>query len=70
MTESLQTAFSIASRLPDTDQDVIAAWLIAELESDQRWDALFRGSQDLLADLASEALAEHSNGRTENWKKN
>lgn len=68
MTESLQAAFSLASRLPDTDQDAIAAWLIAELDSEQKWDALFCDSQDLLAELARDALAEHSCAETESWK--
>lgn len=70
MTESLQNAFSLASRLPDADQDAIAAWLIAELESEGKWDALFRDSQDALAELARKALAEHSCSETEGWKQN
>ncbi len=41
MTESLQNAFSLASDLPDADQDAIAAWLMSELESDRKWSSLF-----------------------------
>ena len=70
MTESLQTAFSLASRLSEAEQDVIAAWLIAELESESKWDALFAQSPDILADLAQKALAEHACGVTEDWKTN
>jgi len=70
MTESLQNAFSLASRLPDTEQDEIAAWLMAELESESKWNALFRDSQDALAELAQHALTEHSNDETKDGKQN
>ena len=67
MTESLQNAFDTASRLPDSEQDAIAAWLIAELESERKWDELFNKSQDKLETLANEALAEHARGETKPW---
>ena len=70
MTESLQNAFTLASQLPDTDQDAIAAWLLAELESESRWDKLFAGSKDKLADMAKDARAEHSRGDTKAWDSN
>ncbi len=70
MTESLQNAFALAAQLPDPDQDAFAAWLVAELESDGRWDALFNKSQNLLSDLARDALAEHHRNETEDWKTN
>jgi len=60
MTESLQNAFETASRLPDSEQDAIAAWLIAELESERKWDELFNKSQDKLGALADEALAQRT----------
>ncbi len=70
MTESLQNAFSLASRLPATDQDAFAAWLVAELESDKRWNGMFAKSQGMLAELSREALAEHSRKETKDWKTN
>jgi len=70
MTESLQNAFTLASQLPDADQDAIAAWLLAELESEQRWDKLFSRSQNKLAAMAQDALAEHSRGETKEWDSN
>ena len=36
-----------------------------DAEADARWDALFVQSQDMLAALADEALAEFAAGRTE-----
>jgi len=67
MTESLQQIFTIASKLPADDQDRIAAWLAAELESDQKWDTLFRSSPNVLENLAREALLEDECGETKDW---
>ncbi|HEV8242156.1 MAG TPA: hypothetical protein VGS57_22510 [Thermoanaerobaculia bacterium] len=64
MTKLLEQAFEKAAGLPDTEQDSVARWLLAELESDARWSELFAGSQDQLAKLAEEALAEHARGET------
>jgi hypothetical protein len=65
MTKLLQQAFDEASRLPDSDQDALAALLLSEIESDRRWDEAFVGSEDLLGRLAEEALAEHRAGLTQ-----
>ena len=65
MTKALKKAFEAASRLPDPDQDELAAAILEELEADERWEAAFARSQDALARLADEALEEHRRGRTE-----
>ena len=41
MTELLQQAFSKASELPDSQQDEFARFLLAELDSERRWDEMF-----------------------------
>lgn len=64
MTELLEQAFSKVSELPEQEQNAIAELLLAELASEERWDALFASSEDLLNELAQEALAEHSKGKT------
>ena len=64
MTQLLERAFQQAALLSAAQQDEIAAWLLAELAAEARWDQLFADSQDLLAQLADEALAEHRAGRT------
>lgn len=64
MTDLLQKAFTEASTLPDAEQDRLAKWLIAELESEQRWAKSFEDSQDLLSELADEALEELKAGLT------
>ena len=65
MTDLLKKAFGEASRLHEAEQDAIARWLLEELASERRWDAAFANSQDQLARLALEALAEHRAGRTQ-----
>ena len=65
MTKALKKAFEAASRLPDADQDELAAAIIEELEADERWEAAFARSQNALERLADEALEEYRAGRTE-----
>ena len=65
MTNLLQKAFDEALKLPETEQDALGRFLLDELASERRWEELFAGSHDVLADLADEALAEHRAGRTE-----
>jgi hypothetical protein len=64
MTQLLNKAFAEASKLSEQDQDVIAEIVLAELASEERWHELFAKSQDLLAELSEEALAEHRAGKT------
>ena len=65
MTKGLKKAFEAAARLPDREQDELAAAILEELDSDERWEAAFARSQDTLERLADEALKEHRAGRTE-----
>ncbi len=65
MTHLLEHAFQEVAQLSTTQQDEIAVWILAELESENRWDQLFASSQDLLAELAAEALTEHRARRTQ-----
>ncbi len=60
--------------LPASEQDAIpssmvakgiAAMILEELEDEIRWDAAFAGSQDALAKLAAEAIAEYRAGKTQ-----
>ena len=64
MTKLLEQAFSQVAKLPAAEQDAVAAILIEELASEQRWAASFSKSHDVLASLADEALAEYAAGRT------
>jgi hypothetical protein len=64
MTRLLEKVLSQAAKLPDAEQDAVAAILLEEMTSEQRWSESFAKSQDLLAELAQKALAEHAGGRT------
>jgi len=65
MTQLLERAFTEASKLPELQQNVLARWLIDELLVEKKWERLFANSEDLLADLAEEALQEHRAGKTQ-----
>ena len=65
MTARLEQAFTEASKLSPKAQDALADWLLAELRSEEKWDRLFADSQGVLSQLASEALAEHHSGQTQ-----
>jgi hypothetical protein len=64
MSRLLERAFAEASKLTESEQDALAAWLLEELAADQRWERSFAKSPDALAKLAEEALAEHREHRT------
>lgn len=60
MGKLLQKVIIEASKLPDEQQEAFAAFMLAELESERRWDDLFARSQDLLAKMAEEARREYA----------
>ena len=65
MTKALQKAFEAASKLPDRDQEELAAAILEELAADERWEATFAESQSALKRMADEAVREHRAGRSE-----
>ena len=65
MTELLEQAFAEVAKLPALEQNIFAHWILDELTSEQRWQAAFAASEDVLAKLAAEALAEFEAGDTE-----
>ena len=64
MTKRLETVMFQVSTLPASEQDALAAIVLEEVASEKRWSDSFAKSQDKLATLADEALAEHTTGRT------
>ncbi len=64
MTELLQKALQEMEKLPASEQDALAALVLDELASEQRWAKSFARSQGALAKLAEEALSEFKAGRT------
>jgi len=65
MTASLQEAFAKAAQLPDAEQEILAARLLAELAAEDDFDRAIERSGQKLASLAREALAEHHAGQTQ-----
>jgi hypothetical protein len=65
MTELLEQAIAKLKNLPATEQDAIAAMILAELEDERRWDEAFTRSPDMLAKLAGKAMAEYRAGKTQ-----
>ena len=66
MIRLLQEAFERIAKLPQEEQNRFAQFLLATLESDQRWAELFTRpeSEDLLEHLADATVAAHRAGRT------
>jgi hypothetical protein len=65
MTQLLNKAIAAVEKLSDAEQDALATLLLEEIASEQRWSESFAKSQDTLAKLAEEALAEYAGGRTQ-----
>ena len=65
MTELLERAIEHLRSLDADRQNAIASLIMEELEDEAKWDAAFAGSQDLLADIATEAMAEYNAGQTQ-----
>jgi hypothetical protein len=53
MTKLLEKVFSEISKLPKQEQDALAAWILEELASEQRWEKAFTASADQLAKMAN-----------------
>ena len=64
MAKLLEKAFEEASKLPEFEQNVLAKWLMEELEAERKWDKAFAESEDILDVLADEALAAHNQKKT------
>jgi len=64
MTTKLEKAISVIEDLPAKEQDAVADWLLAELDSERRWDDLFARSSGMLEKMAAEAITEHRAGLT------
>ncbi len=65
MTTLLEQAFAEAAKLPAPEQELLASRLLAELAAEDNFDRALARSGDKLARLATEALAEHRAGLTQ-----
>ena len=60
----LERAIEEAHKLSESDQEAIGALLLAEIESERRWDELFSRPSAVIEKMAREALDEHLAGKT------
>jgi hypothetical protein len=65
MTQALSAAVATAAQLPEEEQDALAAILLEEMESEERWSTLFADSQNLLEQMAKEAIQDFQAGRVQ-----
>ena len=65
MTKLLEKAFEKASRLSEAEQNVIAKWLLEELESEKNWEKSFSESEDVLDLLVKETIDDYEKGKTD-----
>jgi hypothetical protein len=63
MTQLLEKALAKLQKLPDAEQDAMAARILEELADEEQWDAAFAGSQEALARLAAKAREDVRQGR-------
>lgn len=63
MSPLLDQAVAEVRKLPDTEQDAIAALILAEIEDDRRWDESLARSPGKLSALAARAQQQVQEGR-------
>lgn len=64
MIDLLEEAFAEAAKLPPSEQEALAAWILAELADERDWQRAFSETHAALDRLADEALDEYHTGRT------
>jgi hypothetical protein len=64
MTKAFEEAVEAARKLPDAQQDALAALMLAEIRDEEKWAEAFANSHEALEILAREARAEYRAGKT------
>jgi methylase of polypeptide subunit release factors len=64
MPNLLDEAYAAAKELPEEEQEAIGAVLLAQMDSDRKWDELFAQRSDVIERMADQALEHHLRGRT------
>jgi Holliday junction resolvase RusA-like endonuclease len=63
MTKLLEKAFEKASKLSEDEQNILAKWLLEEIESERKWEKSFKDSEDILDNLVKETLDSYEKGK-------
>jgi hypothetical protein len=66
MTELLEKALAEVQKLPDREQDAIAAIILDEIADERRWDEAFARSQEQLGHRADRVRQDIRAGRVRN----
>ncbi len=64
MPQLLDQAYAAIAQLPKDDQEAIAAMILEEIASEERWQQALASNPDALKKLADEARREHQAGKT------
>ncbi len=64
MGKLLERAIEELSKLPDTDQETVGAWILAEVEHARDWNEFLSRPSEILERAAIEALADYSKDKT------
>ena len=64
MTKLFEEAIEKVRQLPDPEQDVLARFILDEIQDERRWNNAFSRSPDVLERLAADAVKEHRSGGT------
>lgn len=64
MTTLLDSAFKKIETLPEIEQNIFARFIIDEIENEKKWENSFALSEDLLENMANEALIEFDSKKT------
>jgi hypothetical protein len=64
MTPLLEQAYRTASQLSDEEQDLLAAWLLAELGANEKFDQKIDQTAHKLIEMAEAAIEKNRAGRT------
>lgn len=65
MTQLLNSAFEKVSQFSETEQNIFARFILDEIENEKKWEHSFANSEDLLAQMADEALEDFNNKKCE-----
>jgi hypothetical protein len=61
----LEKAFEQAATLSEGERESFARFILDEIESEKKWEALYKKSESQLKSMASEAIDEFEKGNTE-----
>jgi len=65
MTKLLDNAFQEVSAMSEIEQNIFARFILDEINSEKQWDKSFSNSEDILSQMADEAILDYDTNQTE-----